>query len=111
MRIAVASEKGKVFQYFKKSPAFMIYETAAGKILASLLLENAQPEGRSIAALLKAAKVDVVICGGIGESAFAALKEKGLEVVSGVFGDTDEVVTSYLEGTLRYCRAATDCDS
>ena len=45
-------------------------------------------------------KIDLLICGGIGGGAMAALAEAGVEVVGGVSGDAKAAVESYLARTL-----------
>ena len=44
--------------------------------------------------------MDVLICGGIGGGAQAALAEAGVELCSGAQGDADQAVEAYLKGEL-----------
>lgn len=44
--------------------------------------------------------MDVLICGGIGGGAQAALQEAGVELCAGASGDTDKAVEAYLRGEL-----------
>ena len=44
--------------------------------------------------------IDVLICGGIGMGAQNALAAAGVELYAGASGNTDEVVASFLAGTL-----------
>ena len=48
----------------------------------------------------KERSVEVLICGGLGGGAQAALAEAGIEVCSGAKGDTDQAVEAYLKGEL-----------
>ena len=41
-----------------------------------------------------------MICGGIGGGAIAAMAESGIKVYAGASGDADEVIGSYIAGTL-----------
>ena len=50
--------------------------------------------------LLAGQDVDVLICGGIGGGAQAALAEAGVELCAGTEGNTDEAVEAYLRGEL-----------
>ena len=54
----------------------------------------------ALAGLLAEQSVDVLICGGIGGGAQAALAEAGVELCSGAEGDTDQAVEAYLKGEL-----------
>ena len=50
-----------------------------------------------------------MICGGIGGGAINAMAESGIKVFAGASGNADEVIKSYLEGTLAEVGEAT-CD-
>ena len=52
--------------------------------------------------------VTVLICGGIGGGAKAALAQKGIELRGGVSGNADEKAQAYVDGTLEY-NAAVEC--
>ncbi len=100
MKIAVTFENGTVFQHFGHTEQFKVYETDGGKVSSAGLL-NADGTGHeALAAFLKDHGVDVVICGGIGGGAEAALKEQGIELCAGASGDADEAVAAYLRGEL-----------
>lgn len=100
MRIAVTYDNGNVFQHFGKTKEFMIYTVDAGKIASSEILNAGDTGHEALAGLLAGQDVEVVICGGLGAGADAALKAAGIEVFSGVQGSTDEAVNAYLDGTL-----------
>ncbi len=55
-----------------------------------------------MAAVLKKAGADMLICGGIGAGAQQALEEMGIRLCAGVSGSSDAAVESFLRGTLRY---------
>ena len=50
----------------------------------------------------KARHADVVICGGIGGGAQAALAEANIRLIGGVQGNADEAVQAFLNGTLAF---------
>lgn len=56
----------------------------------------------ALAGFLSVAEVDTLICGGIGPGARYALEDMGIRLLPGVMGNADDVVRSYLEGTLSY---------
>ena len=62
----------------------------------------------ALAGLLAGQSVDVVICGGIGGGAQAALAEAGIELCAGAQGDADQAVEAYLKGEL--VSSGANCD-
>lgn len=108
MKIAVTYENGEVFQHFGHTEAFKVYEVEDGKIVLSEVI-GANGSGHSaLATLLDGENIDVLICGGIGGGAQAALMEKGIELCSGASGNADEAVEAYLKGILE--NRGVNCD-
>ena len=100
MKIAVTYENGEVFQHFGKTETFKVYEVEDQKVVSSELIASNGTGHGALAGLLAGEGIDVLICGGMGGGAQAALTEAGIEVVSGAEGNTDEVVEAYLKGEL-----------
>ena len=73
MRIAVTYENGQIFQHFGHTESFKIYDVE-----------------------------DVLICGGIGGGAQAALAAAGIKLFGGVSGDADKAVEAFINETLDY---------
>lgn len=102
MRIAVSYENGQIFQHFGHTEQFKLYEVEGKQILSSQVI-SAQGSGHgALAGFLAAARVDTLICGGIGGGARAALMEAGILLYPGVVGGADQAVEAYLNGTLTY---------
>lgn len=102
MRIAVTYEKGEVFQHFGHTENFKFYDVE-NKSITNEQVVNTQGQGHgALATFLSDAKVDVLICGGIGGGAQTALAEVNIKVFGGVSGSADEAVTSYLNNQLQY---------
>lgn len=100
MKIAVTYENGKAFQHFGKTETFKVYEVEEGKVISSEVIgSNGEGHG-ALAGVLEGQGVDVLICGGLGGGAQAALAEAGIEVCSGAEGDADQAVEAYLKGEL-----------
>ena len=100
MKIAVTYDNGEVFQHFGHTEEFKLYEVEEGKVISSEIIgSNGQGHG-ALATLLDEKKINVLICGGIGGGAMAALSEVGIEVCAGAAGDADEAVRAYLAGEL-----------
>lgn len=100
MKIAVTNDNGSVFQHFGKTQNFKVYEVSEGSILSATVIGSDGRGHEALAEVLTENGVDVLICGGIGGGAVAALSEAGIEVVSGAEGNTDDVVEQYLAGDL-----------
>ncbi len=100
MRIAVTYENGEVFQHFGHAPAFKVYEVEDGKVISSEVIGSDGSGHGALAALLADHTVDVLICGGIGGGAQAALEERGIALCAGASGSADAAVEAYLRGEL-----------
>ena len=108
MRIAVTYEDGNIFQHFGHTETFKVYEVEDGKIISSSIIGSNGTGHGALAGLLNDKGIDVLICGGIGGGAQAALSERGIELCAGASGDADEAVKAYLRGELENTGA--NCD-
>ena len=108
MKIAVTYENGQVFQHFGHTENFKIYEVEDGKILSSQLISSNGSGHGALAGLLADKAIDVLICGGIGGGAQAALTERGIQLCAGASGSTDEAVAAFLRGEL--VNTGANCD-
>ncbi|MBQ5951645.1 MAG: FKBP-type peptidyl-prolyl cis-trans isomerase [Lachnospiraceae bacterium] len=100
MKIAVTYDNGEVFQHFGHTETFKIYEVEDGRVTESRVLGSGGTGHGALAGLLGEEGIEVLICGGIGGGAQAALAERGIELVAGAVGDADEAVEAYLRGEL-----------
>ena len=108
MRIAVTYENGQVFQHFGHTEQFKIYEVEDGKVVSSQVIGSDGQGHGALAGLLSNNSIDVLICGGIGGGAQAALAEHGIELCAGASGDVDAAVEAYLKGEL--INTGVNCD-
>ena len=108
MKIAVPYENGEVFQHFGRTEAFKYYEAEDGKVTPGDVISTNGVGHEDLAQLLGSQNVDVLICGGLGEGAKAALDAAGIQVVSGAAGSADDAVAAYLAGELT--DAGANCD-
>ena len=100
MKIAVTYDNGNVFQHFGRTEQFKVYEVEDNKVVSSEVIGSNGTGHGALAGLLAGQNVDVLICGGIGGGAQAALAEAGVELCAGAEGNTDEAVEAYLRGEL-----------
>ncbi|MCR5452368.1 MAG: DUF134 domain-containing protein [Lachnospiraceae bacterium] len=102
MRIAVTYEQEMVGQHFGHTEQFKIFDVTDGKIASSQIIDTNGTGHGALAGFLRAAEVEVLICGGIGMGARNALEEVGIKLFPGVNGVVDEVMDAYLAGKLEY---------
>ena len=108
MKIAVTYENGEVFQHFGHTETFKLYEVEDGRVVSSQIMDSNGSGHGALAGLLAKQAVDVLICGGIGGGAQAALAEQGIELCAGASGSADEAVEAYLRGEL--VNTGANCD-
>ena len=100
MKIAVTYDNGTIFQHFGKTENFKVYEVENGQVLSGEVISSNGSGHSALAGLLAGQNVDVLICGGIGGGAQAALTEAGIELCARAQGDADQAVEAYLKGEL-----------
>ena len=102
MKIAVTYENGNIFQHFGHTAQFKVYEVAQGKVVSSQILDTNGSGHGALAGLLGQQGINVLICGGIGGGARAALAEVGIMVYPGVIGMADQAVAALAAGRLNF---------
>lgn len=102
MKIAVTYDNGEIFQHFGKTQHFKIYEIEDGKIISSEIVDTNGTGHGALAVFLKALRVKVLICGGIGAGAQNALADAKIELYGGVSGNADTAAEAYAKGELKY---------
>lgn len=102
MRIAVTYEKGEVFPHFGHTAQFKLYDVEEGKVVSSWVVDAGGAGHGALAGILRGAKADVLICGGIGGGAQMALAEAGIKLYGGVSGSADRAVEDLLAGKLDF---------
>ncbi len=108
MKIAVTYDNGNVFQHFGHTEEFKVYEVEDKKILSSEVIGSDGAGHEALADFLAGQGVNVLICGGIGGGAQAALEAAGIELCAGAEGSTDDAVAAYLKGEL--INTGVNCD-
>lgn len=108
MKIAVTFENGEVFQHFGHTENFKLYEVEDGSVVSSEIVATNGSGHEALADFLANLSVNVLLCGGIGDGAQAALTSAGIEICSGAEGDADAAVKAWLNGELE--SAGVNCD-
>ena len=102
MKIAVTYDNGNIFQHFGRTESFKVYDVEDNKVVFSEVIGSNGVGHGALAGLLAGQEVDVLICGGIGGGAQAALAEADIRLLGGVQGSADQAVEAFLSGTLAY---------
>ncbi|HHW94392.1 MAG TPA: dinitrogenase iron-molybdenum cofactor [Mogibacterium sp.] len=100
MRIAVASENGKVTEHFGHCEEFKIFDTENNKIVNTENVPNPGHRPGFLPNFLADRGVNVIISGGMGGGAVQIFNERNVEVIIGASGDAEAAVEAYLEGSL-----------
>jgi len=101
MKIAIASDGKQVSGHFGHCEGFTIYEAQEDKSLTKNFVENPGHRPGFLPVFLKDLDTDIIIAGGMGETAQVLFNENGIEVIVGAQGDCDDVIQEYLKGNLK----------
>lgn len=101
MKLAIASEEKYVSGHFGHCEGFTIYDLDEDKIMKKTFVPNPGHRPGYLPVFLRDKDVDVIISGGMGETAQQLFKENGISVIVGAQGLCDEVAQMYLKGELK----------
>lgn len=73
-----------------------------GKIVSSQVVDTNGSGHGALAGVLNALGADVLICGGIGGGAQAALAAANIKLYGGVSGSADDAVAAFIAGNLDF---------
>lgn len=102
MKIAVTYQNGQIFQHFGHTEQFKIYEIENKQVISATVIGTMGSGHGALAGLLKSLGVDILICGGIGGGAQAALQQADIRLFGGVSGKADDAVNAFLGGCLSF---------
>lgn len=107
MIVAIPYLEGAVNAHFGSTQAFLVAETAQGRVQKSTVYEvqGMQHDHSGIAGFLKEQGVEVIIAGGMGGPMQQALKQAGFSLYCGVGGPADEALEAFLRGEIRQSEA------
>jgi len=101
MKIAAACEGKYVCKHFGHCENFMIFDIKDNKIIKSESIPNPGHRPGFLPNYLNDLGVKAVIAGGMGGGAIEIFNEKQIEVITGVKGDAEKAVYSYIAGELK----------
>lgn len=105
MRIAIATNDGKVSGHFGHCEGFTVYSIEDNKIHSEEFLKSPKHQPGVLPKFLANNRVNLIMAGGMGAKAQQIFNTEDIEVVVGVAGTLDEVIKEYLEGTIESSNA------
>lgn len=101
MKIAISTDEGNfVSPHFGRCPYFTIIEIEDEKILSKEMTKNPGHHPAYLPNFLSEMGVNCIIAGGMGHRAQGLFAEKNIEIIIGVNGEIDEVVSRIVSGKL-----------
>jgi predicted Fe-Mo cluster-binding NifX family protein len=101
MKIAVATDQGRVSGHFGHCEGFTIYELENNQLAKQGFVQNPGHKPGFLPVFLNDQKVEVIVSGGMGGGAVTLFNDMNIEVVVGAQGSVDEIAQAYVEGNLK----------
>jgi predicted Fe-Mo cluster-binding NifX family protein len=100
MRIAVATNNGKVSGHFGHCEGFTVYDVKDNEVQSHEFLNSPKHQPGVLPKFLADNNVNIIMAGGMGAKAQQIFNSENIEVVVGVTGDLESVMTEYLNGKI-----------
>lgn len=105
MRIAVTTNGRNVSEEFGSTIKFTIFEVLRGQTKGKLLIDVSASGGQdALIYILKNEGVEVLLCGKISEQIKKELEKYGIRVMSGLRGNIQTHIRSYIRDHLKDAR-------
>jgi len=101
MKIAIATDNNYVSEHFGRCPSYTILEISENKIVSKKLVDNPGHEPGKIPEFLNYLGVTTIIAGGMGPRAVGFFEEFKIQVIIGISGEVEQVITNYINGSLQ----------
>lgn len=101
MKIAIASDGKNVSGHFGHCEGFTVYKVKDNNVLSKEFIENPGHKPGFLPVFLKELDVNLIIAGGMGQTAQDLFEENGVSVIVGAVGICDDVLDIYLKGELQ----------
>lgn len=101
MKIAIASDNREVAQHFGHCEAFECFTTDGKDIHGWVTIKNPGHKPGFLPVYLHEQGIDVIIAGGMGQSAASLFEGNGIKVICGASGPIDKVAEDYVGKTLQ----------
>jgi len=100
MRIAVPIWEDKVSPVLDTASRLLILQTLDRGEISRIEADLSEHDISRRCYRIRMLEVDVLICGAISRSFSDLLEASGIEIVPGISGDIEDILTAYFEGTL-----------
>lgn len=100
-RIAVSKDGRYVSGHFGHCEGFEILEVADNKVSTREFLPNPGHKPGFLPKYLAEKNINLIISGGMGATAQELFKRNNIEVIVGANGQLDDVINSYINGSLK----------
>jgi predicted Fe-Mo cluster-binding NifX family protein len=100
MKIAIATENGRVSAHFGRCPSYTVVDIEQGAVVTRAEIPNPGHRPGFLPEFLSGKGVNAVIAGGMGPRAQALFEEKNITTFIGVQGPIEEVIGKLLENSL-----------
>ena len=100
MRIAVPIWEDKVSPVLDTASRLLILETLENGKVSRVEADLSERNISRRCYRIRMLEVDVLICGAISRPFADLLEASGIEIIPGISGDIEDILTAYFEGTL-----------
>ena len=101
MKIAIASEGNMVSGHFGHCEGFTVYNISDSRLEGKEFVKNPGHKPGFLPVFLKDLATDIIIAGGMGETAQNLFSANDIDVIVGASGSCDNVIFKYLNGELK----------
>lgn len=112
-KVAFATEGGLVSAHFGHAPVFLVVTIEDGRVLSREEHPNPGHVPGALPKWLAGLGATCVVAGGMGEQARRLFEASGIRVVVGASGNVEQVLETYLSGTLSgtesFCSGSDTC--
>lgn len=100
MRIAIAKEGNVVSGHFGHCEGFEVFDVENGAILRREYIVSPGHRPGFLPVYLSEKHINVIIAGGMGETAQKLFTDNGTDVIVGVEGQIESVIKQFMDGRL-----------
>jgi len=100
-KVAISRDGNYVSGHFGHCEGFEVFEINEGEISSKEFLPNPGHRPGFLPQYLAEKNINVIISGGMGATAQELFGRNNIEVIVGASGKLDEVIGSYINGSLR----------
>ena len=101
MKVAISVDGEQVSMHFGRCESYVVFEEENGELKGKEKIANPGHAPFFLPKFLAEKGVKKMICNGIGPRAIGEFERLGVEVISGINGQVDEVIERYLKGGLK----------